>query len=242
MISEKQIGTGILVSILISTLSTILGGIVLNAIEHGTSSSPNHLRPECEKKIAPPAPNPTPVVIVAPPVSPPVPQPLLDQLAAQQAQMDALKRQVRNLERDADSRKECGANAPSEMPRQPECPASQTASVACSEVSSPSPRPTFQPVPPPLIFRVASQCTRQVEYDKIDEVLNFLKILKLTYRRGSSYKDRPLGPQYVPIVIHRTPSWRSYDAKSLTHRERIMSKMLALGIEARGEKPEEGDD
>jgi hypothetical protein len=99
--------------------------------------------------------------------------------------------------------------------------------------------PIPEPVPVLLYYRVASQRTRQVEYAHIDEVTDLLKRMDLSYFCGRPWKDSGLSPLRVPIAIRKTAAWRSYCAKSVAHREKIIGEMLALGIETKVEKPEE---
>jgi hypothetical protein len=93
-----------------------------------------------------------------------------------------------------------------------------------------------------LYYQVASPRTRQVEYAHLDEVTHLLKSVRLTYVCGRPWKDSGLSPLQVPIAIHKTASWRSFSAKSVAHRERIMGEMLALGIETRIDRPDDIDE
>ena len=98
-----------------------------------------------------------------------------------------------------------------------------------------------QPTPVLLYYRVALQPTKQVDYDHIDEIKILLKCMKLSYVGGRPWKDSGLGPRRVPIAIHKTESWRSYDAKNVAQRRQLMNKLTSLGIESTIEKPEDFD-
>src|SRR5262249_4940001 len=97
MMDDKQIGTGIVASILTGTIATIPGGIVLNCITPTSPGNPGDKPPAIENKPPPPKVGPAPFEsqpVPQPPVPPAVPLPvppsdpqtlntLRDQLAAQ---------------------------------------------------------------------------------------------------------------------------------------------------------------
>ena len=240
MFSEKQLGTAIIASILIPTISSILGGLVLLYIEHRSPCfQPAKETCESEKKITisvvttnanrPIEKQP----IVSPPVTP-APQTLVDQLGEQRNEIERLKRDIEQLERDRPIKcniptKPLRDGRPSPEKREPQrvqAPRSEVSlfppnleqKLPSHVATTPPPKPT----PVHLFFRVGSQRVKQVEDNDIEEVIRLLRSLKLSYARGPSYKDRPLGPRYVPIAIHKTPSWRTYEAKNVIHRDKLM--------------------
>jgi hypothetical protein len=279
--NAEKVLTGIIVTVFTGTVSTLIGGIILNSLERSIST-PSPATREHEKKAVPPvvvpvppraqpeikpaaAPVPPVVVSVSLPAQPeikpaateyekkaasfviaPVPlptqpemkpavapvrpsetQPLLDRLIEQRNEIERLKRAFEKLERDSLSKREVPLPTPSREPKIP------------SQMNS---MPLPEPARIRLFYRVASQRTKQVESKDLDEMLNLLKSLKLPYTRGPSYKDIGWGPLYTPIGIRKTASWRTCDAKSIAHRDRLTTKLLALGIEATADKPEEFDE
>jgi hypothetical protein len=92
-----------------------------------------------------------------------------------------------------------------------------------------------------LYYRVPEELTRQIPYASFDETASFLKRLHLTYQTGPSWKDSGLSPRYVPTLI-RVASWQCCGAKSEGQRERLQSKMIALGIQTSTDKPDDLDE
>jgi hypothetical protein len=110
--------------------------------------------------------------------------------------------------------------------------------------NSPETRMEAQPVRAPaalLYFRVAKQQTKQLKYDRIKEVRQFLKSAHLSCVCGELYRNNRLDTRWVAITIFQT-GWRSYLAKDQVHRGKIISKMSELGIETSLDKPEDLDD
>jgi len=180
-------------------------------------------------------------------------QTLRDQLSAQQEKMDELNRMIDELKRNVASHKHAETNRSVQVPAPLVKQRTQRADGSDSVVGSPSQKPeekrssrkenaTPQQTPVLLYYRVASQTTKQIEYARIDEVTRFLRSIDLSYVRGRPYKDSGLSPLWVPISINKNASWQIVGAKSLAHRDRIMNKMSALGIETRILKSEDMDD
>ncbi len=260
MLPERRIGQGIIASILTGVITTILGGAGLLCIEHRFPwLQPNKESREIEKKRTisvvqtdSPRPSAQPS-IVSPPLTP-APQVLLEQLDEQRNEIEKLKRTLKKLERE-DIRKrnspptpssDDGPSAEKQHTRRTEASPTDASPAESSReqksLSRSRAAPPSQPARTPLFYRVASQRARQLQDDQIEETVNFLAKLQLSYLRGPSYRDRLRGALYVPVAIRKSASWRIYEAKTVAHRERIMSKMLALGIEATVEQPEGIDD
>ncbi len=226
MTSNIQMELGILASVITGTISTILGGIILQWFVPSSSASQSDKPPAIEYKSAPEQP--------VPPKGEEcevelrkraLPSPawerenalLRDQLAAQKEEMEQLKRTVNDLKRQPVRRE-------------------------VSEWNRPSPVAAPQPAAVLVYYRVAAQRTRQIEYDRIDEVKHLLKSMNLSYVCGQPWKDSGLSPLRVSIAIHRAGSWRCYRTRDTFQQLRIMSNLVALGIEAKSEKPKEIDE
>jgi hypothetical protein len=282
MMDDKQIGTGIVASILTGTIATILGGIVLQWFTPSSSGNQSDTPTAIQNIATPPKAAPAPrhqARLANTSREVPLPdsaqdedhktelrnraspsrawererQTLREQLSAQQEKMDELKRMIDELKRNVASHQHAETNrsiqAPTPLVKQRTQRADGSDSVVCSlslkpeeKRSSRKENATPQQTTVLLYYRVVSQTTKQIEYARIDEVTRFLRSIDLSYVRGRPYKDSGLSPLWIPIAINKTTSWQTYDAKSVAHRDRIKSKMLALGIETRIDKPEEIDD
>ncbi|HEY7330658.1 MAG TPA: hypothetical protein VH592_23665 [Gemmataceae bacterium] len=266
MSSNKQIESGIVTGIFTGTLSAILAAIILQWFDYPASEKTKDKPPVIESKSIqlkfdqispePAPPNPAPRGAIPPTqpprgntrqeVRPPVEdrdeggeaerrkravqnraweredkeweqkcRSLRDQLDTQKEEMENLKRTVLDLTRKAESRENLAPIPPIQLV-------------------------TLQPAPVHLYYRVSSQATKQVEYARIEEIKNLLKSVNLTYVCGRPWKNSGLSPLRVPIAIHKTGSWRSFDARSVARRDQIVSEMTSLGIETISDKPEDG--